>query len=362
GVQTIGSQGMIHGGIKYSLNASLTGASESVSSMPEFWRQCLSGNNADNEPDLSDVKLLSDSYYLFSDSSLSSRLTTFLGSKLVRGRVTQIAPANYPEVFSSPEFKGRLYLLQDMVLDTASLTRSLVKGLASRIIRALARPVMNDEGAVSHLSLSENADSSEIVRVKAAFYIFTAGLGNEIFIKHTGVKGIKTQRRPLHQVIIKSDRLPPIFAHAISLTTASSPRVTITSHTSKTGQTIWYLGGELAETGVNRSEKEQIAFSRKELCRIMPWIDFSASEWSTLRIDRAEPSVSGLLRPEKPVVFGYANMMFCWPVKLTMAPLLGQMVCQQLEANLETDSSSEIHLPETNLRFPEWAEFPWDAL
>ena len=36
--QTIASQGMIHGGIKYTLGGALTGASESIADMPDLWR------------------------------------------------------------------------------------------------------------------------------------------------------------------------------------------------------------------------------------------------------------------------------------------------------------------------------------
>ena len=39
GAQTLASQGMIHGGIKYALGGSLTGASEAIATMPGRWRR-----------------------------------------------------------------------------------------------------------------------------------------------------------------------------------------------------------------------------------------------------------------------------------------------------------------------------------
>src|SRR5262245_14630974 len=41
--QSIASQGMIHGGMKYALGGTLTGASESIADMPAHWQRCLRG-------------------------------------------------------------------------------------------------------------------------------------------------------------------------------------------------------------------------------------------------------------------------------------------------------------------------------
>ncbi|MGB1685791.1 MAG: FAD-dependent oxidoreductase, partial [Pseudomonadales bacterium] len=43
GEQTLASQGMIHGGIKYTLGGALTNASETIAAMPERWQACLRG-------------------------------------------------------------------------------------------------------------------------------------------------------------------------------------------------------------------------------------------------------------------------------------------------------------------------------
>src|SRR5690606_31696064 len=82
--QSIASQGMIHGGMKYALNGKLGGATEAIADMPELWRQCLHGNG---EVDLRGTRLLSDTYYLWPRNSLRSRVAAFLGSKALRGRV-----------------------------------------------------------------------------------------------------------------------------------------------------------------------------------------------------------------------------------------------------------------------------------
>ena len=75
--QTLASQGMIHGGIKYSLGGALTGASEAIADMPDHWRACLRG---EGDVDLSRAKILSDHFYLWSTASLTSLLGGFLAS------------------------------------------------------------------------------------------------------------------------------------------------------------------------------------------------------------------------------------------------------------------------------------------
>jgi len=61
GVQTLASQGIIHGGSKYALTGKLTAASQAIADMPGIWRDCLSGTG---ELDLSAVSLPVSAYLL----------------------------------------------------------------------------------------------------------------------------------------------------------------------------------------------------------------------------------------------------------------------------------------------------------
>src|SRR5688500_2310975 len=65
--QTIASQGMIHGGLKYALGGALTGASEAIADMPQHWQRCLQGQG---DVDLRGTQLLSDTYYLWPRNSM----------------------------------------------------------------------------------------------------------------------------------------------------------------------------------------------------------------------------------------------------------------------------------------------------
>src|SRR5690606_17025710 len=106
--QTIASQGMIHGGIKYTLSGALTAASNALAGMPAHWRACLEGRG---DVDLRGTRVLSRDYYMWPRHSFRSRLNAFLGSKALRGRVDAIAPEEYPAFFQG-RIPGPLYRLR----------------------------------------------------------------------------------------------------------------------------------------------------------------------------------------------------------------------------------------------------------
>ena len=81
--QTRFAQGIIHGGTKYALTGKLTASSEAVADMPSRWRACFEGKG---ELDLTQAELLSDAHYLWSTTSLTSRISGFFASKVMRSR------------------------------------------------------------------------------------------------------------------------------------------------------------------------------------------------------------------------------------------------------------------------------------
>ena len=339
--QTFASQGMIHGGIKYSLAGATTGASESIADMPLRWRSCLEGTDSVN---LKGVTVLSDSYYMFSDARLGSRLTAFFGSKALEGRVTSVPETHYPEVFQSPSFKGLLYKLNDRVLDTRSLITHLHHQLKDYIFEGNIS-LEHKDGRVTHLQLDDGLTFS------ADTYVFAAGKGNGELIEDIGLE-VPMQLRPLHQVVVKGKTLPDLFAHAVTLRSADKPRVTFTTH-STADDKAWYLGGQLAESGVARNEAQQIEFAKTELAAIMPWMDYSGCEFSTFRIDRAEAGGETLLRPDTPYVRRHGNVVVCWPTKLTLAPMMGDMF-MKLMAEPKAALAAPPDLPRASIGTSSW--------
>jgi glycerol-3-phosphate dehydrogenase len=341
--QTFASQGMIHGGIKYALGGFTTPASESIANMPEIWRQCLAG--AGPLP-LRGVNILSEAYYLFSDGSLGSKVTAFFGSKSVRGRVTALAAGDYPPVFADPAFSGSVYRLQDMVLDTTALVEALAKDYAAHIYQSTASLVRSTSGKITGIDTGSGI-------VTADCYILAAGTGNETLLAGDPNQAITMQRRPLQQVMLKG-KLPQTFAHGVSLRTAAKPRVTITTHPCSDGDSVWYLGGQLAEDGVRRSAGEQIDAAARELDALFPWIDTSAAVWATLFVDRAEPS-NNLQRPDMPFCQRQDNAIVCWPTKLTLTPMLADMACAAIDFEPDGKAAPALDLPKA---LP--GKTPWD--
>ena len=325
--QTLASQGMIHGGIKYALGGFTTPASETIASMPAKWQDCIDGTGS---LDLQGLDVLSRDYYLFSDGALADRVTAFFASKSLRGRVDVIKRQHYPAAFQSPAFKGSLYRLQDMVIDTSALLTKLQQKYAEHIYQATVS-VKSENGAISELQLDNEISRKTGSKdsISAQRYIFAAGEGNGKLLPSLEFMSLKMQTRPLKQVLVKGS-LPQMFAHAVSLKDANKPRLTITTHSMKDGDQVWYLGGNLAEQGVGMKDADLITKAKQELKALVPWVEQSGLEFRTLDINRAEPTQENQSRPDFPFTLQTANALVCWPTKLTLTPMLGDEVLKLL--------------------------------
>ena len=152
--QTIRSQGVIHGGLKYALSGSLTAASEALAAMPERWRACLNGSG---EVDLCGVRASSDRCYLWSpDESMLGRLGGFLASKALRGRVRRLDARDHPVPFDRNGFSGVVYELDELVLDIHSLLARLAaaqRGYTMRADVSSDQFVRGGDGSIASLRL-----------------------------------------------------------------------------------------------------------------------------------------------------------------------------------------------------------------
>ena len=309
GGQSVKSQGIIHGGTKYALSGALTGASEAIADMPRRWREALAGNG---ELDLSGVRLLSDAHYLWSPGTLAGNLTSFFASKAVRSRVGQVKGDELPPALQHPTFKGKVYRLSELVLDVPSLIARLAELAGDSLLAAeQVEPLYEGNDLVGL-----RVDGREI---HAQRIVFSAGGGTAELLAALGLQQPAMQRRPLHMVMVKAPTLKPLYAHCLG--GGTKPRITVTSHPAADGEWVWYLGGDLAEAdGVARDEVSQIAAAKKELADLMPWIDLSAAQWATLRIDRAEPAQSSLARPDNAFLTEQGRLLVGWPTKLALSP------------------------------------------
>jgi glycerol-3-phosphate dehydrogenase len=327
GGQTHKSQGIIHGGMKYALQGVLTQEAQSMAEMPERWKQCLEGNG---EINLSAVATLSPQHYLWAPTQLASKLTGFLASAALSSKVEPLMKENYPSIFQHLNFKGRVFALDEMVIDVPALVRELVKANQDAIFKI--EPVSQEAIKLNPQGKMQSATvymSGQSVEVTAQQFIFTAGAGNEVIIKKLNHTDIAMQRRPLHMVLGKLPFDHSLYAHCLGF--GPRPRLTITTHHMQDGSSIWYLGGQLAEEGVKRDSPTQIECARDELSALFPWLDFSTAEFATIMADRAEPMQKSGLKPESSYVKVVENMMIAWPTKLALAPKLSDDIMLQLQ-------------------------------
>ncbi|MDH5368490.1 MAG: hypothetical protein OEW99_00580, partial [Gammaproteobacteria bacterium] len=133
------------------------------------------------------------------------------------------------------------------------------------------------------------------------------------------------------------------YAHCLGA--SANPRITITSHEDKKGNIVWYLGGQLAEEGVNRTREEQISKAKEELQTLMPWLNFSVMQWSTLKISRAEPKQKEGKRPATSFCYEENDVITTWPTKLALSPNLAVDVLELLSKN-NVNKSGDKKMPE----------------
>ncbi|MBD9501505.1 FAD-dependent oxidoreductase [Pseudomonas sp. PDM17] len=347
GVQSMRSQGIIHGGTKYALHGALTGASEAIADMPALWRDCLAGTG---EVDLRGVRLLSDAHYLWSPGGLAGNLTSFFASKAVRSRVAQVKGSDLPPALQDKAFKGKAYRLTELVLDVPSLVARLAELAGDSLLAGERLEALRDADRLIGLRV----DGREI---RAQRVVLSAGAGNEALLRELGLERPEMQRRPLHMVLVTAPTLKPLYAHCLG--GGPKPRVTVTTHPLSNGDWVWYLGGDIAEAGgVARNEAEQIAEAQRELHKLVPWIDLSAARWATLRVDRAEPSQNNLLRPDSAFLAEDGALLVGWPTKLALAPNFADRVLESLEkSGIRPQASAALpDLPRPAMARPVWEE------
>ncbi|MDH1056779.1 NAD(P)/FAD-dependent oxidoreductase [Aquipseudomonas alcaligenes] len=348
GGQSLKSQGIIHGGAKYALHGALTGASEAIADMPRRWREAIEGSG---ELDLSGVRLLSEAHYLWSPGSLAGNLTSFFASKAVRGRVDQVKGEQLPPALQHPKFKGKVYRLAELVLDVPSLISRLTTLAGDSLLAGQTITPLREDGELVGLCV----DGRDI---RARRVVLSAGRGNADLLADLGVEQPRQQLRPLHMVLVKGRGLKPLYAHCLG--GGPKPRITVTSHPAADGQWVWYLGGDIAEAdGVTRSEAAQIAAAQKEVQQLLPWIDLSDARWATLRVDRAEPAQSGLVRPDNAFLAEQGSLLVGWPTKLALSPDFADRVIAALERD---GIKPGTHAPLPELPRPPQAQPVWEEL
>jgi glycine/D-amino acid oxidase-like deaminating enzyme len=345
GLQTLASQGMIHGGQKYNIGGTVTDQGAAIARMPARWKECFCGRG---ELDLSSVRFLSDTQVMWPAGSMVSSMTVFAAAKLVNTGTKRLKPEEFPAVLAEMRerrtFKGSVYELPEKVLDVKSLVQSLARESGDAIFAGKVQEIF-PEGTIR---VSETLMQARII-------IFAAGTGNELPFEKLGIQKM-TQRRPLRQIMVKP-LTHAIYGHGIA--GQPKPRVTITSHPLASGEYVWYLGGDIAEKGARMNNGEALQFAFKEMKTMFPLIDWNTKEWASWQGDRAEPFDEKNRLPAGPCVYERDALLVAWPAKLTFAPLLADNILGLLRAK-GIRPQNNTGLP--SLPRAEIGAYPWEAV
>ncbi|MDY0009045.1 MAG: FAD-dependent oxidoreductase [Bdellovibrionales bacterium] len=345
GTQTLASQGMIHGGQKYTLEGAVTDHAASIARMPERWEACLGGYG---EVDLTLVNYLSDHQVMWPAGSLLADIAVFGAAKLVNAQTVKLKQPEIPEALKAPgkKFKGAVYSMPEKVLDTRSLVAALAAPLAGRLFKGTVTEILPDGQA-----------AVDGVVMQAQMLVFTAGIGNEDAFKMLRIEKQLTQRRPLRQIMV---RPMPDALHGHGIVGKPKPRLTVTSHPNGRDGYVWYIGGNVAEESAAMSEDAALQFAKSELEAVFPHIDWTNKQWATWQGDRAEPYDETGHLPPGPFAQQRGRVMVAWPTKLTFAPALADRLFDKLrERKLEPVYKTEP--PADKFPVAEIGRHPWET-
>lgn len=321
--QTLASQGIIHGGTKYALQGSLSGAAQAIAEMPARWKAALAGKEAVN---LSAAKILSAHQFLWTTQAASGKLTAFFAGKLMRSRMQRLAEADLP-TFLPPNFGGHAYALAEPVLDIPSVLDCFVKQYGDFILTDADWQIKEAEGKYLSVSGRDFIPST---------WIFTAGEEN------APLTAARQQIRPLNMVAWRvPNHVADIYGHCLGM--SDKPKITITTHPydwrQPEGDKVYWIGGQPAEEGVGRDDAAQIAAVRTLLLETLPWLKHDTAMMSYLAddsrficvaINRAEAEMGGK-RPDLPVLTKKGQMRIAYPTKLAFAPLLAEQIVASID-------------------------------
>ena len=342
GTQTIASQGMIHGGQRYMLGTNPSTHADSVSKLPERWDACLGGYG---ELDLRDVRVLSETQVMWSTGGLLAHFALSAATHVLKAKMRKLDVREVPEALAKLADTS-VWELPEKVLDVGCLVAKLSAPHKARIRKASV-DTLSRQGQLTVAGAKINAQA----------IICAAGLGNEELLALLDAGKGSSQRRPLRQFMVKS--MPfALYGHGIS--TSYKPRVTITSYPLQSGGYVWYLGGALADEALPLPEHEAIAFAKKEMAELFNHLDWSGKQWSTWFGIRAEAHCPTGRLPSGPVVQEYSNVLVVWPTKLTLTPLLGDLVLERLVKKRVRPKQPGPSSPSSNVSLPPLAEVPWE--
>lgn len=338
GGQSIASQGIIHSGLKYTLAGKVNKLAQSISAMPDVWRSALKGEGS---VDLSAARVSAQSQLLLIPQGIMGGFINIFTKTILGENVGELPPERWSETLKDSGFKGRVIYMNELVLDIPSVIQSLYKPY---------------QESIKHIDTPEEPlEFLEHHYIKARKIIFTAAQSNQIIAqKYQHDHELQTQLRPLIMGFLKPAPFE-LYAHLVGA--SEKPIATITTHKALDGTLIWYLGGQVAEKEIGADIETVREDMRKALKQYFPALSLNGLKWSTLSINRAEgKSLTEGWMPDTPTVHAQGNIIYCWPTKLSFAPLLTKLILQKIDFAPSHTNIDWSFLPKAPL-----SQTPWDT-
>lgn len=346
--QSVCAQGIVHGGVKYSLGGLVSGSARAIERMPERW---LAMADSGTGFDLTAAPPLARHMWLWRSEGISGAFA-MVGAKLsLRARPEAVPAVERPPLLR--DVRGDVLRLPEPVFDPVATLGALLEPMAPWAVRAEVR--------AAHDGTVHVFGDGRTIAFRPRCIVLAAGAGNAALRGEFGLAQGLMQLRPLHQAMVRGP-LPEFHGHCVD---GMATRVTVTSAALSGGERVWHIGGKLAEEGVSRDARAQCAHALAEMRAVLPSVDFSACTWSAYTVNRAEREQPKGTRPEDACVeradVDGTALLTVWPTKMALAPVAADMVLESAGPALHAPASAGIAAALSGWERPAVARAPWIA-
>ncbi|MCG6940962.1 MAG: FAD-dependent oxidoreductase [Thiohalocapsa sp.] len=320
--QTAACQGIIHGGLKYTLDGRLSASAKAIRSMPSVWRQCLAGERA---PALTDGVLRAPYCHLWHSGRVLGRLG-LVGAR--RGlRVTPVPLRHEDRPPALADVRGEVCRLDEQVVSPRRLIANLARPLANRLLRVEPDAVGIERRADGDVEIVLDPDRSAAAGalplvIEARVVVLAAGTGNAALRARFGLSTDLMQVRSVQMLLARGD-LPVLNGHCIE---GAAALVTITSDRDAAGRTVWQIGGGVSEDHIDLDSGAFIRRGRRIVEAALGGRSLAGTEWAAYRADKAEVTTAGGHRPADAFARIDGRVITAWPTKLALVPRLAERV------------------------------------
>ncbi len=347
--QTLQSQGIIHAGLKYALLGQVNETAQLISAVAKDWETAMAGRG---DVDLRGARVAAEAQYMLVPGGLIATLAGAIGHAALGETIQNLKEPDWPAGLAELGFKGNVIAMHEPGVEIASVLRALLGQLQDVCYHydpSAAQVKIGTDGGVASICIGD-------VELAPARVVAAAAYGNEWLAEKLGIKAA-SQHRPLKQVLLKGD-LPHAYWHGVG--GSFRPAFTISTHKTSGGETVWYMGGAVAEN-VEMPDAQQFRETAAALKKYLPKLDLQNMSWAALPVMRVEGYDPRGWLPDRPSYQQQGNVTLGWVNKLTLAPLMAKEVLEKLPVP-SNESITPLPLPPAQIADNPWDHVAWQSI